>query len=456
MTAIFARTGTASRRLGVDNVRISHRRRPHRLASSRTPAAAARRRAPRDPPARHAQPAQPRLPARHGGAGRDARAVGRQFLAWREVMYRFALAMTPDQVEAVAAQLYVEMLEAGFSRVGEFHYLHHDRDGKPYADIAEMAERIAAAAAETGIGLTLLPVFYAHSELRRRRAQRRPAPLHQRSRRLRPSARRLPRGGIAGRRRGGRRRAAQPARGDAGRTGRGGGAGAVTAPIHIHVAEQIKEVEDCLAWSGARPVEWLLANAEVDRPLVPDPRHPHDRSRDAAHGGKRRRRRALPDHRGQSRRRHLSGAAVFVEHGGRFGIGSDSNVLIGVRRRTAPARIFAAPRPPRPQRACSAGRLDRRALFDAALAGGSAGARRRHIADLQLALRPISSRSTPTIRRLPANPATPSSTPGSSPTAPASTASGCAAESWSKAAVTVKRDAIAAKFRKTMLELLTA
>ncbi|TJX48470.1 MAG: formimidoylglutamate deiminase, partial [Mesorhizobium sp.] len=63
------------------------------------------------------------------------------FWSWREVMYRFALSMTPDQVEAVAAQLYVEMLEAGFSRVGEFHYLHHDRDGKPYANPAEMAER---------------------------------------------------------------------------------------------------------------------------------------------------------------------------------------------------------------------------------------------------------------------------------------------------------------------------
>ncbi len=85
------------------------------------------------------------------------------FWSWREVMYRFALSMTPDQVEAVAAQLYVEMLEAGFSRVGEFHYLHHDIDGRPYADIGEMASRIAAAAEATGIGLTLLPVFYAHS-----------------------------------------------------------------------------------------------------------------------------------------------------------------------------------------------------------------------------------------------------------------------------------------------------
>ena len=99
-----------------------------------------------------------------GMAGLAERGPGADsFWSWREVMYRFALSMTPDQVEAVAGQLYAEMLEAGFTRVGEFHYLHHDVDGRPYADIAEMAARIAAAASETGIGLTLLPVFYAHS-----------------------------------------------------------------------------------------------------------------------------------------------------------------------------------------------------------------------------------------------------------------------------------------------------
>ena len=103
-------------------------------------------------------------------------------------MYRFALTMTPDEVEAVAAQLYVEMLEAGFTRVGEFHYLHHDRDGRPYADIAEMAARIAAAAETTGIGLTLLPVFYAHSGFGGAEPVDEPAPLHQRYRWLRPPA----------------------------------------------------------------------------------------------------------------------------------------------------------------------------------------------------------------------------------------------------------------------------
>src|SRR5262245_65354478 len=84
------------------------------------------------------------------------------FWTWRETMYRFALEMTPEDTEAVAALLYVEMLEQGYTRVGEFHYLHHDRDGAPYANPAEMAARIARAAEVTGIGLTLLPSFYAH------------------------------------------------------------------------------------------------------------------------------------------------------------------------------------------------------------------------------------------------------------------------------------------------------
>ncbi len=124
------------------------------------------------------------------------------FWSWRTVMYKFALSMTPKHVEAVAAQLYMEMLEAGFSRVGEFHYLHHDKDGTPYNNIAELAERIGAASAETGIGLTLLPVFYAHSGFRRRSADRRAASFHQFRRSFRSADGRLPDGGrTAGRRR---------------------------------------------------------------------------------------------------------------------------------------------------------------------------------------------------------------------------------------------------------------
>src|SRR5882757_3622894 len=85
------------------------------------------------------------------------------FWTWRDLMYRFVGRMTADDIEAVAAQAYVEMLEAGFTRVGEFHYIHHDVSGALYGNIGELAERIAASAQASGIGLTLLPVFYAHA-----------------------------------------------------------------------------------------------------------------------------------------------------------------------------------------------------------------------------------------------------------------------------------------------------
>src|SRR6185369_8169133 len=87
---------------------------------------------------------------------------GDSFWTWREVMYHFLQRLSPDDVEAIAAYAYLEMLEAGFTTVGEFHYLHHDVDGRPYGNPGEMAERIAAASAQTGIGLTLLPSFYAY------------------------------------------------------------------------------------------------------------------------------------------------------------------------------------------------------------------------------------------------------------------------------------------------------
>jgi formiminoglutamate deiminase len=81
------------------------------------------------------------------------------FWSWRQVMYHFLGALTPDDVEAIAAFAFMDMLEGGFTAVGEFHYLHHDRDGRPFTDPAEMSVRVAASAATTGIGLTLLPSF---------------------------------------------------------------------------------------------------------------------------------------------------------------------------------------------------------------------------------------------------------------------------------------------------------
>ena len=85
------------------------------------------------------------------------------FWTWREEMYRFLRVLDPDDVAAIAAMAYAEMLEGGFTRVGEFHYLHHAVDGRAYGDIAEMAVSIARASVTAGIGLTLLPCFYAHS-----------------------------------------------------------------------------------------------------------------------------------------------------------------------------------------------------------------------------------------------------------------------------------------------------
>lgn len=184
------------------------------------------------------------------------------FWTWRTEMYRFLDRIGPDDEEAIAAQLYLEMLKAGYTTVGEFHYLHRDPSGNSYANPAEMALRIQAAAEATGIGLTLLPVFYAHSDFGGTpplRTQRRfvhdTASFHSLLDALALDGIKL---GVAPH----SLRAVAPdelnevvafvrAHDD-------------DAPIHIHAAEQTKEVEDCVAWSGARPVEWLLAHADVD------------------------------------------------------------------------------------------------------------------------------------------------------------------------------------------------
>lgn len=250
------------------------------------------------------------------------------FWSWRTVMYRLALSMTPDQVEAVAAQLYMEMLEAGFGRVGEFHYLHHDTDGGAYDDPAEMAARIAAASAETGIGLTLLPVFYAHSGFGGA------APLDGQRRfvsdvdgfaRLMEGAARIV-GGIDGAALGmapHSLRAVTPRELHAILPLAGSG------PVHIHVAEQVKEVEDCLQWCGRRPVEWLLDSADVDgRWCLVHATHMSEEEtrRLAASGAVAGLCPITESNLGDG----IFPAPAFLAGGGRFGIGSDSNILISL------------------------------------------------------------------------------------------------------------------------------
>ena len=184
------------------------------------------------------------------------------FWTWRERMYRFALAASPDELEDIATWLYVEMLCAGYTSVCEFHYLHRDPQGRAYADPAEMSRRIAAAARRAGIGLTLLPVLYQHSGFGGA------APRDDQRRFLLGVDEWL---ALATRLRGdGVRIGAAPhslrAVGPAALHELLAGLHGVdaSAPVHIHIAEQMQEVSDCLAWSGTRPVQWLFDHADVD------------------------------------------------------------------------------------------------------------------------------------------------------------------------------------------------
>lgn len=250
---------------------------------------------------------------------------GDSFWSWRELMYRFLAKLVPDAVQAIAAQAYMEMLESGFTRVGEFHYLHHDADGQPYADRAEMSARIAAAAAQTGIGLTLLPVFYAHADFGGA------APN--------PAQRRLIHDvdGFA-RLLDGARTALRPlpdaVLGIAPHSLRAVTGEELSAllplndgPVHIHIAEQLREVDACVAWSGLRPVRWLYENVAVDaRWCLVHATHIDDDEREriiasqAVAGLCPITEANLGD--------GLFPMQAFAREGGRFGIGSDSNVLI--------------------------------------------------------------------------------------------------------------------------------
>jgi formimidoylglutamate deiminase len=292
------------------------------------------------------------------------------FWSWRETMYRFALGVSPDDVEAIAGQLYVEMLEAGFTRVGEFHYLHHDCDGRSYGDIAEMAGRIAAAAAETGIGLTLLPVFYAHGNF----GGAPPSPQQRRFvtdlddfARLMEASRAALRGlpgavlGVAPH----SLRAVSESELPAVVALAGEG------PIHIHIAEQAREVEDCLAWSGRRPVEWLLQHQPVDRRwcLIHATHMTDAETRALAETG------AVaglcPITEANLGDGIFEGVA-FREAGGRFGVGSDSNVQIGVAAELRQLEYAQRLRDRRRNLLAVGSGSTGRALFDAALAGGAA------------------------------------------------------------------------------------
>lgn len=186
------------------------------------------------------------------------------FWTWRDLMYRFVGRITPDDLEAIAAQLYVEMLKSGYTAVGEFQYLHHDRDGRPFGNPAEMTLRTLAAARETGIGVTFLPVLYQYSGF----GEQPPGDGQRRFINDTDGFLRI-------------YEAVAAATDDdpdlhtgvAPHSLRAAGEDAIRAvtasiharaPVHIHIAEQEKEVADCIAWSGLRPVELLLDRLPVD------------------------------------------------------------------------------------------------------------------------------------------------------------------------------------------------
>jgi formimidoylglutamate deiminase len=252
------------------------------------------------------------------GLAERAGSGGDNFWRWREVMYRFLAILTPDDIEAIAAQLYVECLLNGYTSVAEFHYLHNAPDGFRYADPAEPAHRIVTAARRSGIGLTLLPVLYRASQfggLAPTETQRRFVLSLDHYSDLCETMSRTAAIGIAPH----SLRAVTPADlASAIGIARG-------RPIHIHVAEQEQEVADCLDWSRSRPVAWLLDRAPVDhRWCLIHATHmaAAERRRLAASGAVA----GLC----QTTEANL-GDGVFplrdyLAEGGRFGIGSDANV----------------------------------------------------------------------------------------------------------------------------------
>ena len=256
-------------------------------------------------------------------AGKDS------FWTWRDLMYRFSAALTPEQIEAIAALVFLEMLEAGYASVGEFHYIHHQPGGVPYDDPGELSARIAAAGQATGIGLTLLPVLYTYGgagQVALEAGQSRFGNSVDRFNTLVARALAIVKDlpddcgvGIAPH----SLRATSPD--DLAEVLHAH----KSCPIHMHIAEQPKEVVDVMAWLGARPVEWLLANAEVSRDWC------------LIHA----------THMSEAETIGLAGSGAvaglcpvteanlgdgvfngptFLNAGGAFGVGSDSNVLISL------------------------------------------------------------------------------------------------------------------------------
>lgn len=293
------------------------------------------------------------------------------FWTWRELMYRLVGQLSPEQIEVIARQLYIEMLKAGYTSVAEFHYVHHDPQGQAYADPAELALRISQAALDAGIGLTLLPVLYSHSGFGGQAAnqgQRRF--IHSSDsylalqQRLQPLLEQRPaqRLGLCFH----SLRAVTPQQIETVLA-----AADSDSPIHIHIAEQQKEVDDCLAWSGRRPLQWLYEHAPVDQRwcLVHATHAQADEVSLMARSG------AVAGLCLTTEANLGDGifpAVDFLAQGGRLGIGSDSHVSVNMAEEL---RWLEYGQRLRDQRRNRLYRSDQpligRSLYDAALSGGA-------------------------------------------------------------------------------------
>lgn len=253
------------------------------------------------------------------GPGEDS------FWTWRQAMYGSLDRLGPDDMAAVAGWLAVELLEGGFTGVAEFHYVHHQPDGRPHAEPAELGLRTLHALRSSGLSVTMLPVLYAHSGFGGQ------APLPGQRRFLNSvdgilrivGSLRAAAGADPGVRVGLAPHSLRAVTPD--QLAAAVGALPADAPIHIHISEQRKEVDDCVAWCGAPPVRWLLDHAPVDARwcLVHathlDPAELGDLARSGAVAG-------LCPTTEADLGDGLFGAVDYARAGGRFGVGTDSQV----------------------------------------------------------------------------------------------------------------------------------
>lgn len=186
------------------------------------------------------------------------------FWTWRDLMFRFLDQLTPDHIESITSFVQMKMLESGYATNVEFHYLHHSPDGSPYATLSEMSDRIIAAATRTGIGLTMLPVHYQYGGCDFRQLTRGQCRFHNDldgfatlCDAIKIGLNKLPDDTVFGVAPHSLRAVAPDSFTDSRRLAGGG-------PYHMHLAEQIPEVDEVVHYLGARPVEWVLDNMDID------------------------------------------------------------------------------------------------------------------------------------------------------------------------------------------------